>query len=100
MKEIKFKELINFTSLPEIISNSSDGDIKYKIKDEVLREFNLEKWCQILDEVKNDKALLLKDIDCKIEEFEKPLPFFYKNKFYLGTGKQIFEKHIEVFKMR
>jgi len=98
MKEIKFKELINFTSLPEIISNSSDGDIKYKIKDEVLREFNLEKWCQILDEVKNDKALLLKDIDCKIEEFEKPLPFFYKNKFYLGTGKQIFEKHIEVFK--
>ena len=98
MKEINFNDLSNFSTLPETISNSSDEDIKYKTKDEVLREFDREKWLQILDEIKKDESLTLKDIDCKIEEFEKSFPFFYKNKFYLGSGKQIFQKHIQIFK--
>ena len=98
MKEINFDELNNFSTLPETIFKSSDADIRYKTKDEVLREFNREKWLQILDEIKKDKGILLKDIDFKIEEFDKSFPFFYKKKFYLGSGKQIFQKHIEVFK--
>ena len=98
MKEINFDDLSNFSLLPETIFSSSDKDIKNKTKDEVLREFNQEKWFQILDDIKTNEAILLKDIDFKIEEFEKIFPFFYKNKFYLGSGKQIFQKHIEVFK--
>ena len=98
MKEITFDDLSNFSTLPETISNSPDEEIRYKTKDEVLREFNLEKWFQILDEVKKDETILLKDIDCKIEEFEKLFPFFYKNKFYIGSGREIFKKHIEIFK--
>ena len=97
MKEIKFEELAKFSSLPETISYSSD-EVRYKTKNEILREFNLEKWAEILDEVKKNDTILLQDIDCKFEEFEKLLPFFFKNKFYLGTGRQIFERHIEIFK--
>ena len=98
MKEINFKDLSDFSTLPETISKSPDADIRYKTKDEVLREFNREKWLQILDEIKKDESILLKDIDCKIEGFDKSFPFYYKNKFYLGSGKQIFQKHIEVYK--
>ncbi len=98
MKEINFDDLVNFTNLPETISNSLDYEIKHKTKDEVLREFNHEKWFKILDEVKKDKTILLKDIDQKMEEFEKLSPFYYKKKFYVGSGKQIFQKHIEIYK--
>lgn len=98
MKEINFDDLINFSTLPESIINLSDEYIRKKTKDEVLREFNKEKWLQILDNLKKDKAISLKDIDFKMEEFEKSFPFFYKSKFYLGSGKQIFQKHIDIYK--
>ena len=39
----------------------------------------------------------MQDIDCKFEEFESCYHLFL-NKFYLGTGRQIFERHIEIFK--
>ena len=70
MKEIKFEELAKFSSLPGTISYSSD-EVRYKTKNEIVREFNLEKWAEILDEVKKNDTILLQDIDCKFEEFEK-----------------------------
>ena len=40
----------------------------------------------------------MNNIDQEMEEFDSLSPFLYKSKFYLATGKEKFEKHLELYK--
>jgi hypothetical protein len=98
VKEIKFEDIKKYSDLTERILNASDNDIKYKTKKEIIREFDIEKWSQILEDISNDKSIGLKEIDEKMESFSTISPFFYKDSFYLASGKEVFKKHLEVFR--
>ena len=97
MKRINFEDIKIYSDLPKKILNSSNEDIKYKTKPEVLREFNAEKWSLILNEIASDKKINLHEIDKKMEAFDVLSPIFYKDDFYLDSGKEVFEMHLDVF---
>ena len=69
MKKINFEDIKIYSDLPKKILNSSNEDIKYKTKQEVLREFNAEKWSLILNKTASDKKINLHEIDKKMECF-------------------------------
>ena len=98
MKEIKFEDIGKYSDLPQRIINSSNDDIKYKTKEEIIREFDNEKWSKILNDISNNNSIGLKEIDQKMESFSIISPFFYKDRFYLASGKEVFEKHLEIFR--
>lgn len=97
MKKINFEKIQDYSDLPIKIKNSSNKDIKYKTEQEVLREFNAEKWSIILEDITSDKKINLHEIDKKIEAFDTISPIMYKNGFYLASGKEVFDMHLEVF---
>lgn len=98
MKKIKFSEIKDFSDLPCYIKESSDKDIKFKTKSEVIREFNNDKWSKIDQVLTDNPEITLAKIDNQMESFSNPLTFFYEGNFYLATGKEVFEKHIKVIK--
>ena len=71
---------------------------KIKTKEEVMREFNAEKWGSILENLLSDPNKKLEDIDMVMESFNEDKTFFYKKKFFLGTGKEVFDLHIDLYK--
>tara|TARA_B100001250_G_scaffold170866_1_gene147140 strand:+ start:4057 stop:4929 length:873 start_codon:yes stop_codon:yes gene_type:complete len=97
MKKINFEDIQEYSDLPEKILNSSNEHIKYKTEQEVLREFNTEKWSLILNDIASDKNINLHEIDQKMEAFDVMSPFFYKGDFYLASGKEVFNMHLEIF---
>ena len=96
MKEIKFNDLVSYSDLPNTIQSSQDK--KLKTKEEVMREFNKEKWGSILENLLGNQNKKLEDIDMVMENFNKDKIFFYKKKFFLGTGKEVFDLHLDLYK--
>ena len=97
MKKINFEDIQDYSDLPKKISNSSNEDIKYKTEQEVQREFNKEKWSLILNDITSNNQINLHQIDQKMEAFDTISPFFYKGDFYLASGQEVFNMHLEVF---
>tara|TARA_Y100000768_G_C23926605_1_gene657878 strand:- start:285 stop:1154 length:870 start_codon:yes stop_codon:yes gene_type:complete len=95
MKKINYSELFQYSDLPKIIKQSKTK--KLKTKKEVLREFNLEKWGSVLNKLKSDDNITLTNIDMLMEEFNKDSAFFYNKQFFVGTGKEIFDTHIDLY---
>lgn len=95
MKKIEFKNLKDYSDLPDLIKNLTTK--KLKTKKEVLREFNTEKWGSILDYLKSDPNKKLYEVDMFMEDFNKTNAFFYNNQFLLGSGKEIFDMHIGLY---
>ena len=60
MKEIKFNDLVSYSDLPNTIQSSQDK--KLKTKEEVMREFNKEKWGSILENLLGNQNKKLEDI--------------------------------------
>lgn len=95
MKKIEFNELKDFSNFSDIINVSTEK--KLKTKKEILREFNTEKWGSILESLKSDKNKSLSDVDASMDDFSKTTAFFYDNQFFLGSGKKIFDLHIDLY---
>ena len=75
MKKIKFSEIKDFSDLPSYIKESSDKDIKFKTKSEVIREFNNDKWSKIDQVLTDNPEITLAKIDNQMESFSNPLTF-------------------------
>ena len=99
MKKINFEDIKKYSDLPKNIKFFSNEDIKYKTKQEVLREFNAEKWSLILNEIASDKKINLHEIDKKMEAFDVLSPIFYKMIFILQAVKR-FLKCILMFSIK
>jgi len=97
VKEINFKDLSLHSDLFNIINNSTNKDIKYKTRKEIIREFNNEKWADVINKIKNNKDIKLQEVDEQMECFEKISTFYFNKKFYLATGKESFNKHLELY---
>ena len=97
MKEIDFKSIKNYSKLPQLLSEGTDKDKKFKTQKEILREFNDEKWAMVLDILARESSISLRDVDEIMCNFNETLPFYHSEKFYLGTGKNIFDSQLEVY---
>jgi hypothetical protein len=62
----------------------------------ILREFDEEKWKQILPIIKK-KNISIDDVDNFFVNYKKKRKFFYKNKIYFGNNKDIINKHINYY---
>jgi len=96
MKQINFNELPVSKEVREIIS-SRECRIKYKTKKEVLREYQDEKWGELLADVKIDNNISFDRYHRIMESFSEENCFFLNDRFYVGTGEEIFKAHLKLY---
>ena len=94
MKEIPFEDLSIYTPWVNRIIGIEDFQIHHKNKSEIIREFDKEKWGAIL---KENSSPSLYFADNLIENFDTKVPFYLDGKFYIGSGLEVFKKHIDIF---
>ena len=102
-KKISLNDLPKYSDWVKRIFAFEKFDIKYKTEKEVLREFQDEKWNNILNRVRS----LIKPTPAEIEQvfFEQAysssndlqIPCFDAGEFYLAKGQLLEEAHIELY---
>ena len=94
---------VEFNKLPNIISSignliSKDSSpIKPKNEKEIKREFQHEKWKNLLKKIKNTKDLSLHNIEKIQNDNLLKTAFYFKNRFYLSDNTRIHQEHIKLY---
>ena len=97
MKKITFEELAQYSKWPEILLSKDKFDVRLKTEKEVMREFQSEKWYDLIKFSEQNTDFSLQ----KIENFHldpkgKDL-FFFNNEFWLATNQEILDYHLILF---
>ncbi len=98
LKSISFGDLPKYSDWPKKLLSLETFEVKEKTKEEVLREFEDEKWGKLLEHVRMLEKPSLSEVDQLFGYSSKNLhPFFYKDEFYLASMMQMMEKHIDLY---
>jgi len=97
MEKIEFEELAKYSKWPKILFSNDKFKIKLKTEKEVMREFQNEKWNDLIKFSKKNPNCFLYEIEnAHLNPKEKDL-FFFKNEFWLATNQEILEYHLNLF---
>jgi len=95
LEKISLDDLPMYSDWPEKLLSFDPINIKYKTESEVIREFEEEKWGDMLEHVKNIASPTLQDVDGIFEgPSDSRYPFFYQGNFYRASMKQMIEGHL------
>ena len=83
MKAVKLNDLPRISSLIDNLISKDSSPIKQKNAKEIKREFQDEKWKNLLKKLKKTKDLSLQNIEKIQNEKLLKTPFYFKNRFYL-----------------
>ena len=98
MKEILFNDLPRYINWIKHTLSRRDFAIKYKTEEEVIREYDNEKWGGLLEKVKKSLNPSLEEVEIESNSFDQVSPFFIRGKFYLGLGEEIADAHLELYR--
>jgi hypothetical protein len=82
MRKIKFNDLPRYSALPKKLMDLGPDDIHRKSKDEVLREFNDEKWQKLQRLVSGDLECNLNDLEEAYCPGDTEIACFYQGTFF------------------
>lgn len=94
---ILLEELPKYTDWPKRLLALEYFSIKYKTAEEVLREFNQDKWGQLLKQVSNMSKPTLDEVESRLADPNILTPCFIEGKFYLADERQLLEMHLNLF---
>ena len=92
MKEILLDNLPQYSDWIRLVLSEKGLTVNQKNVKEVIREYQDEKWGCALQEAKMLSNPTLEDIEIN-EEF----PFYIKDSFYLGLGREILDAHLNLY---
>lgn len=96
MKKIEFDDIPNYTDL--IYQIISQKKIKRNTKASVLREYNNEKWKDIIQKFKNKSSISYEDVLFAEVNKKEENVFYKKNEgFFLAKNEDIINQHIEIY---
>ena len=76
MKEILFNDLPRYINWIKHTLSRRDFAIKYKTEEEVIREYDNEKWGGLLEKVKKSLNPSLEEVEIESNSFDQVSPFF------------------------
>ena len=94
---ISLNELPKFTDWPKRLLSLESFDVKYKTEKEVLREYQDEKWGQLLKQVRSMSNPTLLEIERAYVDFSTLLPRYDAGVFYLANERQMLDKHLDLY---
>jgi hypothetical protein len=94
---INLEDLPKFTEWPKRLLALELLAVKYKTEKEVLREFNQDKWGQLLKQVRAMNHPTLVDIELGLIDFYTLIPYYEGGKFYLANERQLLDMHLDLF---
>jgi len=100
MKKISLNELPTYSHWAKDILSSKKFKTQYKTEEAVLREFDIEKWGELLRRLsKLSINLCVEEVDLKYLSgiFNETFPTVFNGDFYLATGREIFEFHLDLY---
>ena len=96
METIDFNKLPQYTKLFYKILNQKN--VHKKTESEVLREFDKEKWGELLSNVKDKEKITYEDVlYCELQRQQKNVFFDKKRGFIYATNEEIIKENIDLY---
>lgn len=99
MTEIAFNDIARHSSWPKRLLSLEAFSIKFKTEQEVIREFQNEKWHDLLQSVKERDAdtLSLEWVESRRVNLNDVQPYFEDGAFFLATHREILDRHFDAY---
>lgn len=94
---IVLEDLPKYTDWPKRLLALESFSVKYKTEKEVLREFNQDKWGQLLKQARGMSKPSLVEIERGLVDFETLMPCYDAGGFYLANERQLLDMHLDLF---
>jgi len=94
---IVLEDLPKYTDWPKRLVALESFAVKYKTEKEVLREFNQDKWGQLLKQEWDLSKLTLVEIEQGLIDSDTLIPCYDAGRFYLATERQLLDMHLDLF---
>ncbi|MES2413936.1 MAG: hypothetical protein V4614_09055 [Pseudomonadota bacterium] len=94
---IALEDLPKYTDWPKRLLSLESFAVKYKTEKEVLREFNQDKWGQLLKQVRGLTNPTLVEIERGLIDVDTLMPCYDMGGFYLATERQLLDMHLDLF---
>lgn len=94
---IVLEDLPKYTDWPKRLLALESFSVKYKTEKEVLREFNQDKWGQLLKQARDLSKPTLVEIERGLVDFETLMPCYDAGGFYLANERQLLDMHLDLF---
>jgi hypothetical protein len=94
---ILLEDLPKYTEWPKRLLALESFAVKQKTRGEVLREFNQDKWGQLLKKVYSMSNPTLEEVEGMLVDSNESTPCFEEGKFYLANERQLLEMHLDLF---
>jgi hypothetical protein len=92
-KKISLNDLSKYSDWPKRIIRCEEFEKKYKTSEEVTREYNLDKWGELLEKLKNTEGTLKESIDLSFDKCAD-IPVLIDNELTLLSQFSTFERYI------
>jgi hypothetical protein len=94
---ISFEDISKFSNWPKKLFSPQTCEVKYKTEKEVLREYQQDKWGELLKQVKKINNPTLFEVEQTYNDLDSIFPCYDQGAFYLTTGKKILKKHLDLY---
>ena len=94
---ILLEDLPKYTDWPKRLLDLESFAVKFKTREEVLREFNQDKWGQLLRQVSKMIKPTFAEVERKLVDSNIQVPCFEGGKFYLANERQLLDMHLDLF---
>lgn len=94
---IDFNDIAKFSKSASLLIESDLKSIKRKSKSEVLREYQLEKWAEVNEWLKEKPNLTHHDINFLRIGSSESTPIYLGNEFYLAPPLRAYQEHIKLY---
>jgi len=96
-KEISFNDLSKYSGWPKRLLSLEPFLIKKKTEQEVLREFQVEKWNQLFQAVSNADHVTLEMVEAAHVDLDAIGPYYKNGKFALATNQTVLNYHLDLY---
>jgi hypothetical protein len=94
---VNLDDLPRFSDWPKRLLSLEPFGVKHKTESEVLREFQVEKWGELLKQVRELGNPALHDVENTSADPAAVLPCYDSGGFYLATQQQILERQLDLY---
>ena len=94
---INLEDLPKFTEWPRRLLALELFTVKYKTAKEVLREFNQDKWGQLLKQVWEMNKPTLGEVELGLIDSYTLMPYYEGGNFYLANERQLLDMQLDLF---
>jgi len=97
MKKISLSDISTYSPWPDRLTGLEKFAIREKTDKEVRREFETEKWNQLLQQCKSSSNLTIDTVERLFSDLSLEMPYYDNGKFYIDTYGNILERHLDLY---